>query len=125
MGVFSVVPTPVPKLALQGAQLGGLPDARNFSTVGNQILDSYSKQAASRAAPFASSSQATPRSEDRQRIQVEMLTREGHSVQTAPVDDAGGQPALQGAWFPSTKAKPALMRNYSKISSSPRTHSPG
>ena len=134
MGVFSVVATPVPKLGLQGEQVGVPPDARNFSKAGNQILDSYSKQAAtSKAVPIAGTAlalptQTSPRTENQQRLYVEVLSdnalQRGHSVHTALVDD-GTVASFQGAWAPSLKTKPALLRSNPKIPSSPRTHSPG
>ena len=130
--VFSVVPAVVPKLALQGAQLRATPDARSFSKEGNQIVDSYSRQAATsfRAIAVAGPLPSKPAShqpENRHRPHVAFLAldeaQHGHSTDEGVSE--GGQSALTGVWAPTTKPKPALLRNNSRILSSPRTHSPG
>ena len=133
-GVFSIVPAAVPKLALQGAQFHATPDGRSFSKEGNQILDSYSRQAATsfRAIAVAGplpSKPASHRPENRQRPHVAFLTLDESQHGRSPRADEGvpegGKSALTGGWAPTTKPKPALLRNNSRIPSSPRTHSPG
>ena len=143
---FTVAPAKVPKLGLQGLRCAGPSSPRSFSLEGNRIVDGYWRQEST--GPIdVDSSPRTPGPEDNvlllgdpERSHTEFLTLSDSPIadeanqrpQTARPSAAADKTeqkrtAIHGAWAPTTRHRPALMRDChtARIPSSPRTHSPG
>jgi len=137
---YTVASAKVPKMGLMGLQVGSEP-TRGFSKEGHDILESYTRQASDVSVTFRAAESSTPGAGCpltaivMDNPQVEFLT-----PTTSPLQSADGRPhtsrpylssvdesvpAVWGAWMPSTKSKPPLLRNNPRMTTSPRTDSQG
>ena len=135
---FSVAPAPVPKLGCVG-QAFVRTSPRNFSRVGNEILEGYERGTQQLD---TSARKTIVVKEDYglttgallddygpcpPEIFTGVLSRTSTQEALARYQDLANENAQTGAWAPNTKKAPPLLRMDTKRydNSSPRLHSPG
>jgi hypothetical protein len=143
-GTFTVVPTPVPKLGLKGVHYGATPP-RSFSKEGNRIIDSYcpptsprrpttgSSLASNQEASISLAEAASPGRLESPVIDFITVSsspppqqqRRPHTSRPSSKDATENKPIIWGAWAPTIKNKPPLLRETPRLPVSPRTHSFG